>query len=153
MYNDMLMVDERGKFQAHLAASVGGDRAATGGGQPHRCPGSVNYKPGRNLFVTRLVDLSSQGRPLVLPIIFKASEASVVVSAPSSLALRESFTEIKSTDDQSKLDWSWVKRNEALGREELIRRLSISAAARGKHPDYARRTVDKALGIGGRIQN
>jgi hypothetical protein len=144
-----LMVEERGKFQAHLVASFGGDRAATGGGQPHRCPGSVNYKPGRNLFVTRLIDLSSQGRPLVFPISFKASQASVVVSTPSSLASQEPFSGITSTYDQSKLDWSWVKRNEALGREELIRRLSISAAARGKHPDYARRTVDKVLGIGG----
>lgn len=52
---------ERHSIQSAIQARFGGDKGATGGAQPHRVPGSVNYKPGRNLFVCRLVGTISAG--------------------------------------------------------------------------------------------
>jgi hypothetical protein len=58
--NRVISQEERHHIQKRLVAiaraqGIGGDPAATGGAQPHRVPGSINYKPGRNLFVCRLV--------------------------------------------------------------------------------------------------
>lgn len=65
--NRALFGDERHHIQKVLAAKFGGDPAATGGEQPHRIPGSTNYKKGRELFVCRLVGTVSSidgGKPL-----------------------------------------------------------------------------------------
>lgn len=51
----VLTQDERQHIQVVLAKKFGGDMNATKGNQPHRVPGSVNYKPGRHQWVCRLV--------------------------------------------------------------------------------------------------
>lgn len=59
--------DERHHIQKVLVGRFGGDTSATGGAQPHRIPGSTNYKPGRGLFVCRLVGTVGSidgGKPL-----------------------------------------------------------------------------------------
>ena len=140
-----LEVDERKEMQKALALKFGGDAGATGGDQPHRCPGSVNYKPNRSLFVTRLVHLSMEGRPIPFYAGLTAHPA-VVRERPTTHTPAATKETLASTaGDPSAADWAWVKTNSHLGFDELVSRLAASSAQRGKHADYARRTVDKAL--------
>lgn len=70
--------EERHHIQKVLAARFGGDPGATGGAQPHRVPGSTNYKKGRNLFVCRLVGTVSfmdGGKPLEVDKILRETPA------------------------------------------------------------------------------
>jgi RepB DNA-primase from phage plasmid len=138
--------DERGQIQARLAAAHGGDPAATSGCQPHRVPGSVNYKPDRNLFVTRMVSCSVTG---------KAVATSDAAHQPAPLATSAVHDdggcrleyeprlpgEHKSQSDH---DWAWVMRNWYLGEDLVLADLHRRSVARGKHSGYASQTVAKA---------
>ena len=139
-----LTTDERGDMQAELARKFGADAGATGGGQPHRCPGSVNYKPGRGLFVTRLIHLSLEGR--AIPFFLSQSlDAAQEAGARKTTTSKDKHDPVLSEMSQSEADWAWVKNNRSLGFEALVARLAARSAARGKHPGYASRTVQKAL--------
>ena len=140
-----LEADERNEMQKALALKFGGDAGATGGHQPHRCPGSVNYKPDRSLFVTRLIHHSIEGRPIPFCAGVTAHSA-VVKERPTTPPPGATKGTLACTaGDQSAADWAWVKTNSHLGFDKLVSRLAASSAQRGKHADYARRTVEKAL--------
>ncbi|MDP2371278.1 DNA-primase RepB domain-containing protein [Rhodoferax sp.] len=71
---------ERHHIQKVLAARFGGDPGATGGAQPHRVPGSTNYKKGRDLFVCRLagtVSFMDGGKPLKVDNILRETPVEV----------------------------------------------------------------------------
>lgn len=66
-FDRVLTGAERQHIQTRMARESGGDARACGPFQPHRCPGSANYKKGRGQFVTRLVGTVSNingGKPL-----------------------------------------------------------------------------------------
>ena len=126
---------ERKSLQVALAGQFGGDLKATNGHQPHRAPGSVNYKPGRNCFVTRLVFCEAAGAVLAAP-----------VSVPMSAAAdggdrRLNEPRVGGVKSPSERDWAWLMSNWHLGEMELTRRLMITSTARGKHCGYAAGTV------------
>lgn len=54
-FDKVLTGVERRHIQRALVHQFGGDDGALGGYQPHRIPGSVNYKEGRNQWVCRLL--------------------------------------------------------------------------------------------------
>ena len=142
-----LTVDEQGQMQSALASRFCADHGATGGGQPHRCPGSVNYKKGRDLFTTQLTYLTTAGRPLPftsLPVAPHSKAPALLRNIVDHKPINKMDT-TSSASDQSAADWAWVKANINLGRESLIAVLGKRSVARGKHHDYARRTVEKAL--------
>lgn len=143
-----LDTNQRGQLQQVLAKQFDGDIGATSGSQPHRCPGSVNYKPGRGLFVTRLVHLAGSGAPLKLDVLLQAADPaqSGKTAVPAQTEIKKTSTK-KDGVDQSRVDWGWVMRNKQLGRDALIEQLSAKSIARGKDPEYARRTVLKALSL------
>lgn len=139
-----LDVDQRHQLQNSLAKEFGGDLAAASGSQPHRCPGSVNYKPGRDLFVARLVAMSTAGKPLACPTETETEKETRV--SPPNPPKRAAMGRVGGMlMSPSEVDWQWVKTHRNLGEVELVRQLAARAASRGKHADYARRTVIKAL--------
>jgi hypothetical protein len=140
--------DERGEMQKQLAAQHGGDPAATSGCQPHRAPGSVNYKPGRDLFVTRLVSCSVTGSTVA------ASDAAAHRPAPLATSTVQDDDggcklehepplpgEHKSQSDH---DWAFCMRNWHRGEAWILSDLHHRSVARGKHCGYAAQTVAKA---------
>ena len=142
-----LSAAQRASIQAQLARAHGADQAATSGGQPHRCPGSVNYKPGRNLFVTRLVHVSTTGIPLRTDT-FDCAGYAASPATPTTQSGRKSIDAAKppaAGSTQSESDWKWCLRNKQLGRERLIAELSKTAAQRGKYNGYAELTVDQVI--------
>ena len=142
-----LNAQEQGKMQAATALRFGADCGSTGGGQPHRCPGSVDFKKGRDLFVTQLVYLSPSGRPLpftsLTPTTNAPTSALLLITVGDERDRRSHKTQPAS--DQSAADWAWVMRNKGLGQDALIARLNQFDSARGKHPGYSLRTVQRAL--------
>jgi RepB DNA-primase from phage plasmid len=132
--------DERGQMQKQLSAEYGGDPDATSGCQPHRVPGSVNYKPGRGLFVTRLVSCSAVGGTVLA-----VPESTVTGGADGGgcRLLNEPRSSSKpGQKSQSEADWAWCMKHWHQGQDHLIRELRATSVARGKHADYSRITVE-----------
>ncbi len=140
--------DERGRLQKQLAAAHEGDPAATAGCQPHRAPGSVNYKPGRGLFVTRLVTCSVTGSTVA------ASDAAAHQPAPlATSTVQDDDGGCKLEHEprlpgagksQSDRDWAFCMRNWHRGEAWILADLHHRSVARGKHRGYAAQTVAKA---------
>lgn len=158
---------ERQHIQTRMAREFGGDARACGPFQPHRCPGSVNYKKGRGQFVTRLVGTVSNingGKPL------KASKwlsdfdkekapNSVLVTAldPSNIdqpELQICINKTVGTQNESEQEWhlsimraSGLK-SRGFSEDEiaanLVKWLSSKAAPRrgGDANRYAKKTVE-----------
>jgi hypothetical protein len=138
--------DERGAIQTRLAAAHGGDPAATSGCQPHRAPGSVNYKQGRDLFVTCLVSSSVAGSTVAAP------DAATVLPAPVADDGNDGGCKLEHEPrlqgehkSQSEEDWAWVMRNWHRGEDLVLADLHRRSVGRGKHFGYAAKTVAKAV--------
>jgi hypothetical protein len=166
-FDRVLTGSERQYIQMHIARQFGGDERACGPFQPHRCPGSVNYKKGRNQFVTRLIGTVSKidgGKPL------RASNWLEDLDTPACtitchLATRDqhdikqsdlqtSRSEANGTKNESEQEWhlSIVRsaglRSQGLSAEEIakdvVKWLSSRAAPRrgGDAQRYAIKTVE-----------
>lgn len=136
---------------------LGGDPRAIGPEQPHRVPGSVNYKPGRSLFVCRLaatwmrVDGARQ---------LRADEwiqrgQTPAAAAPARAAvpgLRGGRPVADGHKSASEAEWAWLcaEVEQSLGREDpdvLAQRLELALVERAHSrrgrdaPRYARLTI------------
>lgn len=131
---------ERNALQVVLADQFGGDLKATNGHQPHRAPGSVNYKSGRGCFVTRLVFCTAAGAVLAAPTA-GGVEASTLTDAGDTRLNEPRVGGVKSPSED---DWAWLMSNWHLGEPELTRQLQVTSMARGKHHNYAARSVESA---------
>lgn len=173
--NRILAGAERRAIQLALVAlskslGVGGDGNACGPFQPHRVPGSVNYKPGRGLFVCRLAETwlfhvdgarplpadkwIRRGQELAIADPAKGVDSDRADAASTSPRLRRE-REIGGGDkSDSGADWAWTCRQveQAAGKESgdaLAQRLERELAdrvrqRRGKDAErYARLTVFK----------
>lgn len=156
----ILAPEERGSIQRALCAEaqargIGGDVAATGPEQPHRVPGSVNFKPGRNLFVTRLA--GSWGRidggvPLIADEWIERGQGVPSVRSPASAA-RGPIPKGHKSDSES--DWAWAcayaETRRGMDRDQLIDEIEQGLTARAlprRHGDaarYARTTVKNLI--------
>ena len=129
---------ERRSLQVALAGQFGGDPKATNGHQPHRAPGSVNYKLGRNCFVTRLVFCEAAGAVLAAP-----EPVAMSMSAEADGGDRRlNEPRVGGIKSPSEDDWAWVLKRWHLGESELIKQLMMTSTDRGKHRDYAANTVE-----------
>lgn len=157
----VLTSEERAHIQRALVGRFGGDPNATGGAQPHRVPGSVNYKPGRNLFVTRLIGTLGDiddAKPFradeLLAEVAPAKVQPACTSADTTPATRNSMIRRggdPKIGDQSAKDWRdgilMAARLRADGvdsadaRKRVEAMLSERGRARDKHSGYAAITV------------
>jgi RepB DNA-primase from phage plasmid len=138
-----LNCSERHSLQQMLAADHGGDSGATSGVQPHRMPGSINFKAGRELFMTRLIGCSTEG--VTIPTILKLAELKTDSGEGCRVLYEPRGPGLQS---QSNKDYAFVMKNlrgTEKSRDQLISELNIPSLARGKHADYARLTVDNAI--------
>ena len=164
--------DDRHKLQSYYVGQKICDPGASGGIQPVRPPGSINQKPGRDSFVTRLIDVQL-GAPLlcvkevreqlaaVRPAVpaGRASEVSTTGAAASSILGRRSSAgsvrSVRTDDSASGDDMSAAMRMLKLKSKsgaggadaEVLAWLVNSAGARGKKSDaraYARTTLAAA---------
>ena len=131
---------ERQELQTVLARQFGGDLKATNGHQPHRAPGSVNYKPGRGCFVARLVFCTAAGAVLTAPTA-REVEASTLTDEGDTRLNEPRVGGVKSP---SEVDWAWLMSNWHLGEPELTRQLQVTSMQRGKHHSYAAHSVESA---------
>ena len=131
---------ERQELQTVLARQFGGDLKATNGHQPHRAPGSVNYKPGRGCFVARLVFCTAAGAVLAAPA--AVSDAGGLTVDGGDTRLNE--PRVGGVKSPSEDDWAWLMSNWHLGELELTRQLQVASMARGKHHTYAAHSVESA---------
>lgn len=158
-YDRILAPEERGAIQRALvheaqARGIGGDAAATGPEQPHRVPGSVNFKPGRGLFVARIA--GAWGRidgalPLVADDWIERGQG--VPSVRSAVASpRGPIAEGHRSDSES--DWAWAcayaEARRGMDRDQLIHEIEQGLTARAlprRQGDAARyvRTTVKSL--------
>jgi RepB DNA-primase from phage plasmid len=113
-FDRVLTGAERQHIQTRMAREFGGDARACGPFQPHRCPGSVNYKKGRGQFVTRLVGTVSNingGKPL------KASkwlsDFDTTADTKSVLVTATEWSDIEHTELQPRSNKTDGKQNES----------------------------------------
>jgi RepB DNA-primase from phage plasmid len=160
----VLTFDERAYIQRVLAARFGGDQAATSGKQPHRVPGSINYKAGRSLFVTRLVGTLSDIDNYKT---FKAAD--FLPNQPLKETQRDCSTtpqrasvapaaSSQKTNDASRQDWrnciKLIASLRALGtcdsdvKNQVEYLLQESAQLRGKHKGYPAITMRSLVAAG-----
>lgn len=156
----ILAPEERGAIQRALFAEaqsrgIGGDVAATGPEQPHRVPGSVNYKPGRGLFVTLLA--GSWGRidgalPLVADDWIQRGQGVPSARAAAS-GTRGPIPDGHKSDSEA--DWAWAcayaETRRGMDRDQLIDEIEQGLTARAlprRQADaarYARTTVESLI--------
>lgn len=166
-FDRVLTGSERQYIQTRIARQFGGDERACGPFQPHRCPGSVNYKKGRNQFVTRLVGTVSKidgGKPLRATKWLEDFETSAdtntccsTVRVPHEIKqmdLQASRSEADGAKNESELEWhlsiirSAGSRSRGLSAEEIaedvVKWLSSRAEPRrgGDARRYAIKTVE-----------
>lgn len=159
-FDRILSPDERGAIQRALCAEaqargIGGDPAATGPEQPHRVPGSVNFKPGRNLFVTRLAGAWGRidgGVPLIADEWIERGQGVTSTRAAASKN-RGPIPEGHKSDSES--DWAWAcayaETRRGMDRDQLIDEIEQGLTARalprrqGDAARYARKTVKSLI--------
>lgn len=138
---------ERNLMQKELANRFGGDLGATSGAQPHRVPGSINYKPGRRNFWTKLILLELAGEPI------KADEflLNSVPSPPAFTHKPAKNQRLLSKKEQSESDKDFLDCLSKLSAGEELQKildwLTIKSIARGKHSGYPKMTLDKAFSL------
>ena len=160
--------EERASLQRFLVAEaqkrgLGGDPAATGGRQPHRVPGSINYKPGRGLFITRIARIltSVDGvEPLRTDHFLAKSESAKIFNRNFDRTHRASRHIRAHHKSESERDWhfacDFVEKNRLKypNREYLaheVERALIDRAFARRGADayrYARITVEKMISLG-----
>jgi len=165
-FDRVITGEERTKIQRALVRhaqglGLGGDAGAIGPEQPHRVPGSINYKPGRNLFVCRLAATwtryADDARPLRADEWIRrgeklAADTPASSPAPAASGLRRDRPGTSGDKTASGSDWAWAcaQVEQAIGREsgdDLARRLERELAdrvrqRRGKDAErYARLTI------------
>lgn len=139
----VLTQDERKRIQTCLAVEFGGDAGATGGAQPHRVPGSVNYKPGRGLWVCRLIGNVTEslngGRPLPSARwLAKQLGQSVKPEVRGEAAGSAPASRRSGGVSASELDWAWCIRRASemracgMSREALRDQLECALAERSR---------------------
>ncbi len=141
------------------------DKGATAGHQLHRWPGSINWKPGRNEFITRLVRLDFTGARLdlshlefeegnsICTVVEDSSSrgSGILVSHPSREAKRHRNREpAGGRVSESELDWAAACLAAARPGATVEAIAGAVAARRGeglksKGPDYLERTAVRAV--------
>lgn len=172
-FDRILTGEERHAIQRALVAhaqslGLGGDMRAIGPAQPHRVPGSINYKEGRGLFVCRLAatwlvptdgvkplradDWIRKGQELAAAEPVKSAEHSNAATALAGPRRRLRRTGGGGDKSDSGDDWAWTCRQveQSTGKENgdaLAQRLERELADRVRHrrgkdaERYARLTV------------
>ncbi|MEP7295245.1 MAG: DNA-primase RepB domain-containing protein [Burkholderiales bacterium] len=170
--DEALDADDRHELQSYYVRQKICDPGASGGIQPVRPPGSINRKPERDSFVTRLIDVQLDAQPLCVTEIRKqmaapclavpASDRGTVpttatsTSTPSGVLGRRSGGHVGGrarvrTDDSASADDLSVAMSMLKGRagqsgaeNEVRAWLMTSAIGRGKKAD-AQRYADTTL--------
>lgn len=142
-----LEANQRFHIQKTLAKEFGGDPGATGGQQMHRIPGSVNYKSGKNLFVTRLVLTNLHGERLNSRLILDPSSTSISCRPTLAVLKNQNGGNGDTDTSPSGRDWHHSIKMKVQGwsSDEIYTFLHASAKGRGKRDPagYARITLDK----------
>lgn len=129
-----LTSSERFAIQKNLAQKFDGDPGATGGNQLHRIPGSVNYKPGKNLYIAKFILNHINGYRL------KASEyCDPERVKPPNTRISDHIKGSGMDTSPSGIDWHIALKRLADGapKDDVYQYLFNSAKARGKRNPQA----------------